>query len=510
MKQMKMKKLFLFGAVAATVLTSCGEKDYYDPEVAKEIKDAERLSTYAASFKSVFGTIPADFCWDFTQNSMNATRAEGEDMKVEHIDGVDFGRLTYADGKTTVTNNKKLFKAIYEALPEGVVHEGKVAVLTAPANKFTIYPLSNQGEYSHDLYVKVNGLDPVLVYSKDWHKYDHPYVNGENYVGDTKQRETNMGGVTITAPAGTPIQIYITNIKTGNKPNEKLVYKTNPAIGTGTGSAILVDTNLTPGDLDLPKEILNEKSKLQFVGIEDAYDMTAQKPAKDWDYNDLVLLMVGNPDVPHEREVKDEYYYNTIEKRYMVEDLGATTASDIDFNDIVIDLVSYEKHHVKIVNGHVESDDIITNDKPQEATIRALGGTLDIALQFKGDGNTYRWQKSADPAYAVGTMYNTGWQGAAIDYDAKLWTKTFTLEENPWNPETNNVVVWVWPNETSQIAADYSDDKEGKLSPYQIVFPQNGEVPCMVAFHPYKKWRLERQGITKKESEAGTTEYWWE
>ena len=75
MKLMELKKLFMFGAVAATVLSACGEKDYYDPQYEPEKKKAD----YEANFIKKYGQIAANQDWDFSTGSWsynaNSTRA---------------------------------------------------------------------------------------------------------------------------------------------------------------------------------------------------------------------------------------------------------------------------------------------------------------------------------------------------------------------------------------------------------------------------------------------------
>ena len=76
-------------------------------------------------------------------------------------------------------------------------------------------------------------------------------------------------------------------------------------------------------------------------------------------------------------------------------------------------------------------------------------------------------------------MWNTGWNGAAIDWDAVLGEP---FEVKGFNPETNNISVAV---------ADRGNSGEVKT----ISFPKQGEAPMMLAVNPDVKWMKERVSI---------------
>ena len=284
-----------------------------------------------------------------------------------------------------------------------------------------------------------------------------------------------MPGITIDTPAGTPIQIYLKNVS-GYKGK-------NYQIGTNTGNAIVVETNLKVTDITLPSDaVASNTSKVKFIGIEDSVNESNNQitgVGGDKDYNDLVLMIVGKDEVPGELKIENSTYYKETKKRYMVEDLGATSGSDIDFNDLVVDLIDYEKHKVTITNGAMK-DDVDTNGSYQEARIMALGGTLNVKF-FVGGTNIFEKEKS----FVVNGMSNTGYMGKdaesdpeKINYDTPL--KTINNFGKPWNPAGNNVWVVVTP----------SDGKE-----YTINFPDNGTIPQMIATDVTVRWKSERKTI---------------
>jgi hypothetical protein len=109
-------------------------------------------------------------------------------------------------------------------LPDEVKHQGESAILVAPSNDFYIYPISCQGQWTHKFYVRVGDAEPVEVYNKFWTDYTKPYLNGvatnssvkDGVLNVTKRAE--MPGVHITAPTGTPVEIYLDKIQTALNP----------------------------------------------------------------------------------------------------------------------------------------------------------------------------------------------------------------------------------------------------------------------------------------------------
>ena len=266
----------------------------------------------------------------------------------------------------------------------------------------------------------------------------------------------NMRGVKIEAPVGTPVEIYLDNMI--DVDNNKL-----PTVGTTNGHAVYIDI---PEDVELELDDieLGGKHVAKYIGIEDAIS------GSDNDFNDLVLAVVGYPDVPQEKIITEDLYEvkTSRAKRYMIEDLGAI--GDFDFNDVVVDVEEYTiyTHKVTSENGVKTSDEIIsTTTAPTKAFIRALGGTIDFELTI---GDT-KWVKSQD--FDITKMYNT--QGT-IDYDNAL----AEFEVTGWNYDNNNITF-------------RANGKDGRL--YTVSFPKVGEAPMMIAVEPTTKWMDERVSI---------------
>ena len=204
-------------------------------------------------------------------------------------------------------------------------------------------------------------------------------------------------------------------------------------------------------------------NEVSIIGCED-------NASGDFDYEDLVFMMYGNPAPPIKHV--DEVIKST-PKRYMMEDLGEEHP-DFDFNDVVVDVISgREKWKIEyeiLKNGGwnlIKETKI--EDLPDIAVVRAAGGILDFTLTI---GNT-TWTKSAKfPNYQA--MLNTGRDGE-IDYDKEL--DSFKVEG--WNPTANNISVTV----------------EGKNN--AISFPEAGKAPVIIAVDPTTNWMFERTPAPK-------------
>lgn len=417
------------------------------------------MQSYADNFAKMYGVFP-DQTWDFTKGARLGTRADGT-ISAELIDGLDFG---ITDGKT-ITKNKPIFEAIKKILPEKQKHEGKPAVLVSTSSSFYIFPISTQGRWLHKLKIKVGNNDAMQLYDKTWEDYSKPYVNGMK--ANNSDDIINMKGLKIQAPIGTPIQIYLDEQKSYGKPRT--------SVGTMNGQAIYVDVpkevqlDLSSNGIELQKDAI-----IKYIGIEDILVKGDSGETSDKDFNDVVLAIVGNPDVPAEVIVSENYYEvetNTT-KRYMIEDLGST--NDFDFNDVVVDVIENIKIGRKLTmeNGIVVKDEE-TGDvaASQKAFVRALGGTLDLTLKI---GNT-EWKKSDE--LDASKMYNT--KQGDIDYNA-------VLVEFPvygWSPTNNNVSIVVNQNKSNEV--------------FTITFPKMGAAPMIIAVEPEVKWMDERVSVPK-------------
>ena len=475
MKKQSLVFKTMIAVFASAVVSSCSNsEDVFDPTAL----DQQQKETYNTNFVKKYGADVLNNNWDFTSGARLGTRA-ATGISVELLDeGLDFGAVTTTRSQNNkwrnvvgVEKNNSLYDAMKSVLPEQQRHTGVPAsVLVSPASEFYIFPLFSGGCMRFDLKVKVGDSDPVTIYQKSWYQFQ--IINGmeledDRIMANAAGTKVNMRGVKIKAPVGTPVEIYLDNIISDD---DGLSYHIDP-VGTSNGQAIYVDVP-EGTTIDMPGGVsLKDDAVIKCIGIEDIKGRTPRHGNSDLDYNDVVLAVVGNPDVPEEIIIENgEYTVPTnITKRYMMEDLGAT--DDFDFNDVVVDVIQNmaTKHKTVTQNGVMISDEIIgTEITGQKAIVRCMGGTLDFTLTI---GNT-SWSKSDD--FEIGTMYNT--QGN-IDYDAKL--KEFDV--TGWIPDNNNVSVQVKSGTSGQVLS--------------ITFPRAGTAPMMIAVDPSKHWMAERVSV---------------
>ena len=479
------------GALAVLSLASCSKNDVFDAQQAAANEIAQKKSTFENNFVAKYGQVAPTQSWDFSTNQQRlGTRGEGNQIVTEKVKGLEFnptydvvenyyGNLYLANRK--FGNNQAIYDNVIAQLPNGKKYENvKKATLVAPSNSFTIYPISVQGQWKHDLFVKVGNADPVKVYSKTWTDDSRAYVNGEVLAAKVKpvyRTETytdrvltwggwkevektrevfdhyeyeptstvSMPGLHIEAPVGTPIEIYLGNVMSGDTPKK--------TVGTSTGNVVYVD-----GKGAVPDGIeIREDAIIKYVGIEDVLT------GGDRDYNDVVLAIVGNPDVPKEIIIEDKEYQVPISvtKRYMMEDLGST--DDFDFNDVVVDVTetTVYTHTVTFVDGVKKSDVVTKTEKlpTAKAVVRHLGGIYPFVLKV-GD-TTFDKMGSED----------------TFDKDVNI-----EKDVTGWDSALNNVSVTVEVPDKTQGSTMYTNE-----------FPKEGKCPMMFACDPSKKWYSERQ-----------------
>jgi len=273
----------------------------------------------------------------------------------------------------------------------------------------------------------------MVIFSKTWRDDHVPYYHNMTTLD---QFTVNMPGLTVSAPVGTPIELFLN------------VHDNNTTVSTSSGNALYVDVpdHASPEGIDIMS-----KAAIKYIGFED------NVYGGDRDYNDLVLCIVGSPYVPVPEIIDDNSYTVEINttKRYMIEDLGST--DDFDFNDIVMDVSDNTAitHIVTIDRGLISSDFISKSESVQKAILRHQGGTLPFQLTI---GNTEfdempgRMNASPDTEYDI-----TGWL-----------------------PDQNNISVKV--KEKSDIV-------------YTITFPKKGSAPMIIAVDPTQQWMEERQSV---------------
>ncbi len=461
--------------MAVLGLAACSKGDLYDANQVAANKMAEQKQKFETNFEAKYGKVDPNQSWDFSTNQQRlGTRGEGDQIVTKTVDGLDFGQTYsvkpsgYNNYSVTckVTKNQEVLTNVSNKLKDGEKHyDVQKAVLVAPSSSFTIYPISAQGLWTHDLYVKVGDAKPVKVYSKNWTDFSRPFVNGDALNGVVKAGYVDyswgigmgyeyevtskvvMPGLYVEAPVGTPIEIYLDNVKNGDTKK--------PSVGTSTGNVIYVDgAGAVPAGIEVKDDAV-----IKYVGIED------QPNLGDKDYNDVVLAIVGNPDVPKEIIIENNEYQVPVTntKRYMMEDLGST--DDFDFNDVVVDVTetTVYTHTVTVVNGVKTSDEITKTETlpTAKAVVRHLGGIYPFVLKV---GNT--------------TFDKMGGEDT-FDKDVNI-----EKDVTGWDSAQNNVSVTVEVPDKTQGSKMYDAVNE---------FPKVGEFPMMFTCDPEVKWAAEKQ-----------------
>ena len=450
---MKTGKLLAFGCFAAigVGLMSCSKADVFDSNAANELKKEQQEKDYTSNFVKKYGAVEGK-SWDL------ATLATSYTLESSN-------RALTRDGvynADAVEGEMLVEKATIDWMSTNNVAKGKPFYLQVPNNSFTIVPIfQGTASYYWQLWMYVDGIGDKLI----WSKGDIKYITSD---GSTDWKSPGTGNTGMN----NAYQIKAPTYEFNNLPENANMYfylkvwssysdfennTINPRKLTSLNQMMLALINC-PSPANVPAG-----NEVSIIGCED-------NASGDFDYEDLVFMMYGNPAPPIKHV--DEVIKST-PKRYMMEDLGEEHP-DFDFNDVVVDVISgREKWKIEyeiLKNGGwnlIKETKI--EDLPDIAVVRAAGGILDFTLTI---GNT-TWTKSAKfPNYQA--MLNTGRDGD-IDYDKEL--DSFKVEG--WNPTANNISVTV----------------EGKNN--AISFPEAGKAPVIIAVDPTTNWMFERTPAPK-------------
>ena len=415
---MTKKNLFLVLLLAtamtgAMVLSSCSHSSDapYDENNVKELNHAKALAQYQQTFVNMFGQPASDKSWDFTLGNSHKTRAVGGNKSLADWPKESYNVYGYTwkfeTGNTSMNESK-----VNEIFDNGF--DELVGLIKAA----TPQDWNPKGTYKF----RTLGADAPSPSAK-YYTLGADLGGNNNYI--LRQIKTNGSTRGVVSDQHTSA-ISFDNINKSSSP----VWFTVATGGKTTS------TEATANKIDKFVEIKYEYNNKVYT----FWGFKVEKGDKG-SYADLVLW-VDEIEAP-------TYYYA---KRFFVEDLGGASNSDIDFNDIVFDVVEY-------------------TNKEQEVIVRALGGTLPITITVCGTS----WSKPADK---VSDMINTGADGKAIDYG--MIFDSFKI--SGWDPTDNSKV-------SVQV-----EDKNGFK--FIEAFPKNGDIPLMVAFSVAKPWKAERQPIT--------------
>lgn len=457
-------------AVMGAAFTSCSKDVAFDSEGLANQAAEQLKAEYRANFEKKYGAIAPNQTWDFSTmtpsvtlpSTGTATRAEEDEVTITF------------KGQKSMTINKSVNGWMHQNVPLGQdntsVGSPFCAEATSTKNTFTIVPFyQGCASYTWELWVNVGGKDQ-LIWTKN---QDLKYIdaNGEHNLTNDG---VPAGATQIIAPTftyevtpGAKMYFYLkvwTEKDGTHYPDGKYVIKSSLNNYMRALEGLTRPTGNENDEYKIPADDF-----VTLVGCEDG--------GGDNDFEDLAFMFIG----PRLQAV--EVVEVREGKRYMMEDLGAT--DDFDFNDVVVDVANvYQNRITWRENDNHEMEKVseveVPGSRKQEAIVRAAGGTLDFTIEI-GTNTITRWKKV--PTYSATNMLNTGWDNTPIYYsgDESVLAR-FDIEENDWNPATNNIRVIV-------------EDHGASGTVQTITFPKAGEAPMMIAVETTQNWMTEKNGV---------------
>lgn len=530
------------------VLTGCQDEEFgYSAEYIK----------YQKSFTQKYGEIPADKSWDLTTwAQMHNAPANGQTRA--GAGSVNTGELNSdpSNPDFEVSNQEyevpaDLMNWMKSNLVEGQDNRslGSSFMLRLPQNDFAIIPIfQGNSAFMSELEMKVNTRNITKIWTKSENMWAKETANGaweklyyfdgwETYDQWYKDHPVH-GASTLNSYSvkSKPIIFHSTRMTPGSE-NDRLMYLSlhnidkyyqdedikwdaNDKWGTIGDRLTSINSNGYMLAMPIPFSITplpsigsySGECHTMLIGVEDAKGVDS-----DHDTNDIVFLVVGYPNVPEIISTTE-----TIKKRYMCEDLGAT--DDFDFNDIVID-VTQTRSQKLITIPEGQADNVRTDgefeldyaylDFSQTARLAHVCGTLPFQVVV---GNTV-FPKVVDPTILSETrdeLAAATTTRAANPVRENGWNPNEVKRVEGWNPATNNVKIYVdwsgsrkpgvannaeWtderpnPNVNEPTAADIeiADFANGTFK--VVNFPEPGTVPYIIATDQNVPWMGERVDI---------------
>ena len=503
-------------AVLGTI--SCS-KDLYDEGKANELKEAEEAAKqaqineqYKANFIKTYGEISPTQSWDFSTKDVtfgtassnartrnvwdylwslynyshgwgghnnnnggnnqpgNLVPAQQEITVLDCVSNID---QWYIVPDPTLSLMNRVFK---EGRDNEDYMEGTFFKMQVPTNDFYILPIyMGQSGGDFTLYLHVDGVaNDIPVWNK-WQNIAYKLTGNEwNFTRLSKTNNRNGENTYgVRYIAAQPVKIDVSKLPQGNDMYFYLLITEKASIYNHEGDQLgclngyIKEYKYSANDVKptgLPGMGNASEISCKLLGCEDASTENT-----DQDYNDVVFLCYGKPDVPPSDPVQDLFKFEA--KRYMIEDLG--DADDSDFNDIVVDVVESFKATIKTssngtpLNGKDNPDWIKTGTK---AYIRALGGTLDFELTI----GTTKWRKSGEGNMPDNWMEMKNTYAPSNDLEP-----LFSFDVEGYNPELNPISVKVF-------------QKDGEKVANVLSFSPNGSVPMMISTNTNVVWSPER------------------
>ena len=278
---MRTGKLFVIGcfAVIGVALMSCSKSDLYDSNAANQQKNEQQKKSYAELFVNNYGSTEGK-SWDlatlatsYTLESSNRALTRDGVYNADAVEGemlVDKATIDWMS-----TNMKK----------------GKPFYLQVPNNSFTIVPIfQGTASYYWQLWMHVDGIEQDKLI---WSKGDIKYITSE---GSTEWKSPGTGKTGMNSA----FQIKAPTYEFKNLPKNANMYfylkvwdsyekysknTINPRKLTSLNQMMLALINC-----NVPSNV-PANNTVSIIGCEDNAN-------GDFDYEDLVFMMYGNPVPP--------------------------------------------------------------------------------------------------------------------------------------------------------------------------------------------------------------------
>jgi len=402
-------------ALAGTMMfTSCSKSDMYDANVVNQ----NTVKSYEQQFVEAFGPVSETQSWDFTATTKASTRGDADDapIRIEQFKDGEYGfEWEWKDSK----NENKLNQNALETIYDNDLKDIKTAVANTDAQKWNI------DQYSNILF-RVFATSPCDNTKKYMRVGLHLDAEKNWWVAQTNPKlDWNIGTLYMDHPR----YMDLTQL-----PKDAFWFVIAQSYTEALTNRQGAPVKASDYKLEYFKEVVVKGNTFW------CFDCN-----RDDKYEDMIWWV--------EATKKDPEIVKTEAKRYMMEDLGSV--GDFDFNDCVVDLTK-----TTWSDGKVET----------KGVVRALGGTLDIAIVI---GGKQVWSKSGQ-GLDVKTMYNT----SNIDKNAVYGE----FDASDWQPSENNISFLV----KGATAQDVTKE---------VKFPEIGAIPQMVAVRADHDWMTEQTRV---------------
>lgn len=454
---MKLTKFVALALVSSAFVACSNQEGYvYDGQAVEQA--AKKM--YSENFANKYPNVSLNQTWDYSNVP---------EFSLPVSNGAPAFDITRGTGDmVTNTTDYEVDMDVVQWMTQNLKNgednraKGKPFFMHVPSNSFSIVPIYQGGASGiWDLHMVVNGVD-YLVWSKSKDLYIKDATHADWTAVSTMNVSRELDRNTTKATAVKAPMFTFTNMPTNADAffylditsSTSNVHRVGDKLSSISGNMITLACP-RPANID-------ESKQVAIIACEDGV-----RNSVDWDMEDVVFMLVGNPDVPETIELTNN---TPIVKRhivrYLFEDLGAT--DDFDFNDIVVD-VKEECSSTPVIKTMKDkkgnSIEWLTGwqdgEKTQKAIVRHLGGELPFKLTI---GDT----EIADMKPHINSNPDT-------EYDV-----------TGWNSTTHNVMLSVGQKNSNGTYFN------------TVKFPKAGEAPMVIAVSPALPWMAERQSIPEE------------